>query len=110
MNAKLVIRDVERKDAAFLTGVGVKEELDHRNEIYFIYFYVYFNVTDLVLIRDGNGPGNPRAGPENPGPRALRAETGLIIFYLRFLCALCAGCWVVTRELCIVVTNKCVVY
>ena len=45
-----------------------------------------------------------------PGPRALRAETGLMIFYLRFLSALCAGRWVVTRELCIVVTCKCVVY
>ena len=51
-----------------------------------------------------------RAGPENPGPRALRDETGLMIFYLRFLCSLCAGRLVVTRELCIVVTCKCVVY
>ena len=51
-----------------------------------------------------------RAGPENPGPRALRTETGLKIFYLRFLCSLCAGRLVVTRELCIVVTCKCVVY
>ena len=67
-----------------------------------------------VQTRDGKtGPG-PRAetgraglGPENPGPRA---ETGLMIFYLRFLCALCAGRWVITRELCIVVTCKCVVY
>ena len=36
--------------------------------------------------RDGNGPGRPRAGPENPGPRALRAlraETGLMIFYFK---------------------------
>ena len=40
-----------------------------------------------------------RAGPENPGPRALRAETGLMIFHLRVLCPLCAGRWVVTREL-----------
>ena len=70
-----------------------------------------------VYVKDGKtGPG-PRAetgraglGPENPGPRALRAETGLMIFYLRFLCALCAGRSVVTRELCIVVTCKCVVY
>ena len=45
-----------------------------------------------------------------PGPRALRAETGLMIFYLRFLTALSAGRWVVTRELYIVVTCKCVVY
>ena len=37
--------------------------------------------------RDVNGPGGPRAGPENPGPRALRAETGLKWFYLRVLCA-----------------------
>ena len=28
-----------------------------------------------------------RAGPENPSPRALRAETGLMIFYLRILWA-----------------------
>ena len=62
------------------------------------------------VIRDGNGPGRPRAGPENPGPRALRAETGLMIFHLRVLCALCAGSWVVTRELCIAVICKCVVY
>ena len=56
-----------------------------------------------------------RAGPENSGPRALRAlralraETGLMIFHLRVLCAFCAGRWVVTRELCNVVTCKCVV-
>ena len=64
----------------------------------------------LLVARDGNGPGRPRAGPENPGPRALRVETGLLIFYLRLLRTLCAGRWVVTRELCIVVTCKCVVY
>ena len=60
----------------------------------------------------GPARGPERAGPENPGPRALRAETGLMIFYLRFLCASCAGRWVVTRKLCIVVTCKlkCVVY
>ena len=47
-----------------------------------------------VLSRDGNGQGGPRAsagragpGPENPGPRALRAQTGLKFFYLRVLCA-----------------------
>ena len=56
--------------------------------------------------RAAHGPG--RAGSENPGPLALRAETGLMIFYLRFFCALCAGRWVVTRKLCIVVTCKCV--
>ena len=33
----------------------------------------------------GLARGPKRAGPVNPGPRALRAETGLIIFYLRFL-------------------------
>ena len=33
-----------------------------------------------VKIRDDNGPGRPRAGPENPGPRALWAETGLKLF------------------------------
>ena len=54
--------------------------------------------------RAARGPS--RAGPENPGPRALRAETGLMNFHLRVLCALCAGRWVVTRELCIVVTCK----
>ena len=60
------------------------------------------------LTRDGRtrpgpraGPG--RAGPENPGPRALRAETGRngfndFLFKIPF-CALCAGRWVVTREL-----------
>ena len=30
------------------------------------------------VIRDGNGPGRPRAGPENPGRRALLVETGLM--------------------------------
>ena len=59
------------------------------------------NHCSIVYIRDGK---------TRPSPRALRAETGLMIFYLRFLCALCAGRWVVTRELCIVVTCKCVVY
>ena len=49
--------------------------------------------------------GRPRAGPENPGLRALRAETGLMIFHLRVLCALCANRWVVTGELCIVITQ-----
>ena len=49
-----------------------------------------------------HGPGRPRAGPENPGPPALRAETGLMIFYLRFLCALCAGRWKCTWD-CITV-------
>ena len=33
-----------------------------------------------IIIRDGHGPGRPRAGPANPGPRAVRAETGLKIF------------------------------
>ena len=38
-----------------------------------------------IWIRDGHGPGGPRAGagragPENPGPRAVRAETGLKFF------------------------------
>ena len=68
------------------------------------------NFFHILRIRDGK---TSRAGPEDPGPRALRAlraETGLMIFYLRFLCAFCAGRWVVTRELCIVVTCKCVVY
>ena len=41
----------------------------------------------MVLVRDGNGPGRPRTEPENPGPRALQAETGRMIFYLRVLCA-----------------------
>ena len=35
--------------------------------------------------RAARRPG--RAWPENPGPRALRAETSLKFFYLRVLCA-----------------------
>ena len=40
---------------------------------------------EMVTLRGGHGPGGPRAGagragPENPGPRAVRAETGLKIF------------------------------
>ena len=40
------------------------------------------NTNMMVGTRDGHGPGRPRAGPgragpENPGPRAVRAETGL---------------------------------
>ena len=62
------------------------------------------------MVRPGPARWPGRAGPEDPGPRALRAETGLMMFYLRFLCALCAGRWVITRDLCIVVTCKCVVY
>ena len=58
------------------------------------------------MVRLGPARGPKRAGPENPGPRALRAETGLMIFYLRFLCALCAGHWVVTRELCNLIFNN----
>ena len=44
------------------------------------------NLSNYTLgTRDGHGPGGPRAGagragPENPGPRAVRAETGLKIF------------------------------
>ena len=64
----------------------------------FSYMYLYELATHTVSCRDGQ---------TRPGPRA---ETGLIIFYLRFLCALCSGRWVVTRELCIVVTCKCVAY
>ena len=46
----------------------------------------------IICIRDGNGPGRPRAGPgragpENPRPRASRAKPGLKIFYLKVLCA-----------------------
>ena len=67
------------------------------------------HVSILEMVRPGPARGPGRAGPEDPGPRALRAETDLMIFYLRFLCALCAGRWVVTRELYIVVTCKCVV-
>ena len=33
--------------------------------------------------RAARGPG--RAGPENPGPRASRAQTGLKTFYLKVL-------------------------
>ena len=33
----------------------------------------------MVRLGPARGPGGPgRAGPENPGPRALRAETGRI--------------------------------
>ena len=67
-------------------------------------------VLEMAKLGPALGPKRAGPGPENPGPRALRAETGLMIFYLRFLCALCAGRRVVTRELCIVVTCKCVVY
>ena len=69
---------------------------------------IYIFVLEMANLGPARGP--KRAGPENPGPRALRAETGLMIFYLRFLCSLCAGLLVVTRELCIVLTCKCVVY
>ena len=69
----------------------------------FVFVHVLKNITFSLEMATGRATRG-RAGPENPGPRALRAETGLMIFYLRFLCALCAGRWVVTRELCIVVT------
>ena len=50
---------------------------------------VRVNVTVLVLEmatgRVARGPA--RAGPENPGPRALWAQTGLNFFNLRVLCA-----------------------
>ena len=56
------------------------------------------------------GPG--RAGPENPGPRALRAETGLMIFL--FKSPLCIMRWPLGSNMgitvCNVVTCKCVVY
>ena len=42
-----------------------------------LYCYMLQRILNNV-IRDGNGPGRPRAGPENPGPRTLRAETGLM--------------------------------
>ena len=58
----------------------------------------------MAKLGPARGPKRAGPGPENPGPRTLRAETGLMIFYLRFLCALCAGRWVITRKLCIVVT------
>ena len=60
---------------------------------------------EMAKLGPVRGPKRAGPGPENPGPRALRAETGLMIFYLRFLCALCAGRWVVTMELCIVVRD-----
>ena len=58
--------------------------------------------------RPGPARGPKRAGPENPGPRALRAETGRngpndFLFKI----PLCAGRWVVTMELCIVVLVTC---
>ena len=68
-------------------------------------------IVEMATGRAHRGPGPPRAGPvlkiQARGP--YRAKTGLMIFYLRFLCALCAGRWVVTRELCIVVTCICCV-
>ena len=44
-----------------------------------------FEYIRTIRIRDGHGPGGPRAGagragPENPGPWAVRAETGLKFF------------------------------
>ena len=54
----------------------------------FVIVYTPESVIYNINIRDGNGPGRPQAGPENPGPRALRAETGLKFFYLRVLCAM----------------------
>ena len=53
LNVKLFIKskkDVERKDAAIVTGVGVKEEFDLKNGYVLSMFYVYFHVTDLVSI------------------------------------------------------------
>ena len=44
-----------------------------------------FNFSHQRWQRAGRPAG--RAGPENPGPRAFRAETGLKLFYLRVLCA-----------------------
>ena len=84
--------------------------LDHNTRISVTVWYLFLSNVKHIFIRDGNEPGRPRARPENPGLRALRAETGLMIFHLRVLCALFAGRWVVTIELCIVVTCKCVVY
>ena len=67
-----------------------------------------------VRLRDGKTRPGPRAETGRAWksrPAGLTGRTGLMLFfYLRFLCALCAGRWVVTRELCIVVTCKCVVY
>ena len=71
------------------------------------------------MVRPGpaRGPGRAWPGRGGPGLRIQarwpygpkRAEKGLMMFYLRFLCALCAGRWVVTRELCMFVTCKGVV-
>ena len=65
--------------------------------------------------RPARGPKQADTGRAGMGLKIqarapLRTETGLMIFYLRFLCSLCAGRWVVTRELRIVVTCKCVVF
>ena len=70
---------------------------------------------EMGILGPARGPKRTGSGLKIQAPRALRVETGLMLFYLRFLCALCAGRWVVTsklvtRELCIVVTCKCVVY
>ena len=42
---------------------------------------------EMATGRDARGPG--RAGPENPGPRASRAQTGLKLFL--FKSPLCNG-------------------
>ena len=39
---------------------------------------------EMATGRAARGPG--RAGPENPGQRASRAQTGLKFFYLKVLC------------------------
>ena len=42
-----------------------------------------YTVHILEMVKLGPARGPKRAGPENPGPRALRAETGLMIFLFK---------------------------
>ena len=47
-------------------------------------------ILEMATGRAARGPGRAgpnRAVPENPGPRASRAQTGLKMFYVKVLCA-----------------------
>ena len=70
--------------------------------------YIRVFVVEMARLGPTRGPGRARAWKSRPA--GLTGRNGRNDFYLRFLCALCAGRCVVTRELCIVVTCKCVVY
>ena len=52
-----------------------------------VYKFIYNIIYKLEMATGRASRGQSRAGPENPGPRASRAETGLKIFYLKVLCA-----------------------